>query len=156
MLKVDMTKEEKRIYTLLKSLDFSCTQCSNCCRHDPGVVMLTKEDVTNLKNHLKLSLSEFINQCCEKVHKNNRIHLTLKEKSNFDCIFWNNGCIVYEDRPLQCRTFPFWPSLLESKDTWEDEKKRCPGLDQKGGLKVDQKFKLYKEEKEAVYFEVSE
>ena len=46
--------------------------------------------------------------------------LSLKEKPGFDCIFWQNGCTVYQYRPLQCRTFPFWESILGSQEAWEN------------------------------------
>ena len=39
------------------------------------------------------------------------------------------GCGVYESRPLQCRTWPFWDGLLESRDAWEHSKNTCPGMD---------------------------
>jgi Fe-S-cluster containining protein len=56
--------------------------------------------------------------------------LSLKEKANYDCIFWKNGCSVYEARPLQCRTFPFWPSMLESSQSWaaSSAAMSCPGM----------------------------
>jgi Fe-S-cluster containining protein len=54
--------------------------------------------------------------------------LSLKEKSNFDCIFWKDGCSVYQARPLQCRTFPFWPSILDSPASWKIAKSGCPGM----------------------------
>ena len=56
--------------------------------------------------------------------------LSLKEKSNFDCIFWKDGCSAYAARPLQCRTFPFWPSILDSAAAWELAKSGCPGMGQ--------------------------
>ena len=31
-------------------------------------------------------------------------------------------CSIYDVRPVQCSTYPFWPSLLASKEDWEDEK----------------------------------
>lgn len=56
--------------------------------------------------------------------------LSLQEKANYDCIFWKNGCSVYEARPLQCRTFPFWLSMLESSQSWTaaSETMGCPGM----------------------------
>jgi Fe-S-cluster containining protein len=57
--------------------------------------------------------------------------LSLKEKSNFDCIFWERGCTVYKSRPLQCRTFPFWESIVFSRQAWESL--ACPGAG-KGGI----------------------
>jgi Fe-S-cluster containining protein len=54
--------------------------------------------------------------------------LSLREKSNFDCIFWENGCTVYEERPLQCGTFPFWESIVHSSVSWNELMKDCPGM----------------------------
>jgi len=54
--------------------------------------------------------------------------LSLKEKSNFDCIFWNAGCEVYHARPLQCRAFPFWENVVSSPNAWEDAGCGCPGI----------------------------
>jgi len=54
--------------------------------------------------------------------------LSLKEKSNFDCIFWNDHCTVYQFRPLQCRTFPFWDNVLCSPEAWENTGMGCPGI----------------------------
>jgi Fe-S-cluster containining protein len=54
--------------------------------------------------------------------------LSLREKSNFDCIFWKGGCTVYKARPLQCRTFPFWDSVVCSEEAWNNTGKSCPGI----------------------------
>jgi Fe-S-cluster containining protein len=52
--------------------------------------------------------------------------LSLKEKANFDCVFWEGGCAVYSSRPLQCRTFPFWKNNLLSVRAWKSLS--CPGI----------------------------
>ena len=54
--------------------------------------------------------------------------LCLKEKDNFDCIFWENGCVVYNARPLQCSSYPFWDFLLKDKKSWDNAAKTCPGM----------------------------
>jgi Fe-S-cluster containining protein len=54
--------------------------------------------------------------------------LSLKEKSNFDCVFWKSGCTVYQVRPLQCRMFPFWSEIVQSKESWEMNAANCPGM----------------------------
>jgi Fe-S-cluster containining protein len=64
--------------------------------------------------------------------------LSLREKANYDCVFWNEGCSVYEERPLQCRTFPFWSFAMTSRSAWEalgvneaqggDPESGCPGI----------------------------
>jgi Fe-S-cluster containining protein len=51
---------------------------------------------------------------------------------NDACTFLRDGkCSVYEFRPAQCRTFPFWPELVGDKDTWDrDVASFCPGAGQ--------------------------
>ena len=53
--------------------------------------------------------------------------ISLTEKENYDCIFWDGGCTVYEHRPLQCRSYPFWGANLESKEAWRGLAAVCPG-----------------------------
>ena len=55
--------------------------------------------------------------------------LSLLETTRFDCIFWEDGCTVYASRPLQCSTYPFWERIVESRQTWEEEAKDCPGME---------------------------
>ena len=39
---------------------------------------------------------------------------------------------LYDARPMQCRTWPFWPENLTSRRVWEATKRRtpCPGMGQ--------------------------
>jgi len=118
----------------VNGLHFTCTQCSQCCRHDPGYVFLTYEDLDQLLIPVKCSKEEFINMYCKVVDINGLKRLSLKEKSNFDCIFWESGgCSVYEYRPLQCRSYPFWSNFLDSRKSWDSLKPSCPGVN-KGEL----------------------
>lgn len=55
---------------------------------------------------------------------------SLIEYSDGDCIFLEpetRHCMVYAARPIQCRTWPFWDSNLESKRTWGQTCRICPG-----------------------------
>jgi len=73
--------------------------------------------------------------------------LSLKEKSNFDCIFWNEGCTVYNVRPLQCRSFPFWEFIVCSQKAWEAAEKDCPGINN-GELHSREKIEGFKNQME--------
>jgi len=110
-------------------LKFSCKRCSSCCRKDPGFVYLSEMDVKNLLATLKMDRNSFISTYCRWVTdwKGNEV-LSLKEKSNKDCILWNEGCSVYKARPLQCVTFPFWETITTSVKTWEVTASSCPGM----------------------------
>ncbi|HOJ98228.1 MAG TPA: YkgJ family cysteine cluster protein [Termitinemataceae bacterium] len=114
-----------------KGLLFSCTRCSSCCRYESGYVFLSQEDLLKLADYLKLGSREFIHLYCRWVPgPSDTEQLSLKEKSNKDCIFWNDGCTVYEARPLQCQLFPFWDIILSSAERWRMVSQDCPGMNQ--------------------------
>ena len=55
--------------------------------------------------------------------------LSLIEKTNYDCIFWSNGgCEIYNARPLQCRSYPFWKPFLTDIKSWNAEAESCSGM----------------------------
>ncbi|GAG33490.1 unnamed protein product, partial [marine sediment metagenome] len=41
---------------------------------------------------------------------------------------WQEACLVYECRPAQCRSFPFWPDALKSKAAFRAISRGCPGV----------------------------
>ena len=118
-----------------RGLYFSCKRCSACCRFESGFVFLSRNDVSALKAELKLGNEEFFKLYCRWVPSlNGNLRLSLKEKTNFDCIFWSlergGGCLVYEVRPLQCRAFPFWASVVFNEENWRMAAGNCLGMDQ--------------------------
>jgi Fe-S-cluster containining protein len=74
-----------------------------------------------------LTVGVFTRQYCEKRH--GEYHLKHPEK---DCLFLdaNGRCSIYEDRPEQCRTWPFWPENFTAGRVRECAAKNCPGLQQ--------------------------
>lgn len=74
---------------------------------------------------------DFTEVYCRAVEFNTIKRFSLIEKPNFDCIFWaGGGCTVYKHRPLQCRTYPFWPQNLVGKTAWDKAGEECPGINQ--------------------------
>lgn len=41
-------------------------------------------------------------------------------------------CSIHAIRPSQCRTYPFWPEILESRGSWEVERRYCEGMSDDG------------------------
>lgn len=35
---------------------------------------------------------------------------------------------MYNFRPVQCRTYPFWTGILADESSWKSEAKHCPGI----------------------------
>ena len=88
---------------------------------------MNEREVRELADFLNLSLHDFQKRFCRILDSG----IQLKDKGESDCIFLeNNCCMVYEARPLQCRTFPFWPENLKSAYRWNLVKLECPGIDQ--------------------------
>lgn len=112
-------------------LRFECTRCSRCCRHEPGFVFLSEGDIERLTAGLSLEREEFIERYCVRVPSAQGFRLSLAERPDFDCVFWGSGgCAVYELRPVQCRSYPFWHSHLLSQAAWMSLRPHCPGVEQ--------------------------
>ena len=56
------------------------------------------------------------------------------QRNKYDCVFLEraaNGrgkCSIYEVRPTQCRTWPFWASNLSDPRAWAQSAEGCPGM----------------------------
>jgi hypothetical protein len=50
--------------------------------------------------------------------------------NDLPCPFYDaeDGCTIYEARPTQCRTFPFWPEIAGQKRAWDREARECEGM----------------------------
>lgn len=48
--------------------------------------------------------------------------MCLKRKEGA-CVFLDQGgqCSIYAARPVQCKTYPFWPSMLTDSQAWAEE-----------------------------------
>ena len=128
-----MDKIENKMWNWYKEgLHFQCAGCGGCCTGAPGYVWLTDEEEKQIADFLDISLDEFEKTYTRMVYGLRR---SLKEipQSNYDCVFFNSEtkqCSIYDVRPAQCRTWPFWDSLLESKQAWDNACKNCPGCNQ--------------------------
>ncbi len=131
-------------------LDFECTRCSRCCRHDPGYVFLSENDIKKLSKVIGVDRKEFLARYCKVVNLGGFIRISLIEKSNNDCILWaDGGCTVYKSRPLQCMTYPFWSSSLNSREDWDALSRNCPGINRGRhytAAEIEEKLMLRKKE----------
>jgi Fe-S-cluster containining protein len=107
-------------------LRFECTQCGDCCTGAPGYVWVNAAEIADLANHLQLSVDEFEKKYVRKIG----IRKSLIEYENGDCVFFDGEarkCTVYEARPRQCKTWPFWDSNINSPKSWKQTCQVCPG-----------------------------
>ena len=112
-----------------EGLKFTCTGCGDCCTGAPGYVWVNKAEIAALAELTGIETPEFERRYVRLVG----IRKSLIEYANGDCVFFDNQsrrCQVYEARPRQCRTWPFWDSNLKSPDAWEATCEVCPGSGQ--------------------------
>ena len=125
-------------------LKFTCTQCGNCCTGGPGFVWISKDEIVRLANFLGITPEETVEQYCRKVDGRFSLRERRNKAGTFDCVFLTQqpavpsdgqtvthtraGCGVYPVRPLQCRTWPFWPENLGSREAWDQSAKKCHGM----------------------------
>ncbi len=109
-------------------LHFHCRTCGLCCKGGRGNVFLSDIEIDELAQHFDTPNETFRE---EYTRTNRNGELQLREKRNKDCILFKRdlGCTAYEHRPLQCRTYPFWNANLYTKESWQDESRKCPGID---------------------------
>lgn len=106
---------------------FECQGSGKCClsREEYGYVYLTLEDRRRLARHFGLTTVAFTRQYCERGGG----HVYLKQPDRTECRFLEgNRCGVYEARPIQCRTWPFWPEVMAPKAWSKEVKSFCPGV----------------------------
>lgn len=86
----------------------------------------------NISNKLKIEKEELLKKYARWVPRPARWTLLEKPRGDdLDCIFLENGkqCGIYDVRPVQCRTYPFWPNVVESPASWKEEQQSCEGID---------------------------
>ncbi|MFO0897541.1 MAG: YkgJ family cysteine cluster protein [Pirellulales bacterium] len=107
-------------------LRFQCTGCGDCCTGAPGFVWVNGQEIAALAARLGQSVEEFEGKYVRRVG----VRRTLVEFENGDCVFFDGQtrkCTVYEDRPRQCKTWPFWDSNVRTEQAWRETCEACPG-----------------------------
>ncbi len=110
------------------SLRFSCTGCGKCCETAGDYyVYLTPEEASLIRNHLGLSRAWFRRRYLARLEEG---ELVLGPGRDERCVFLDQAgrCRVYPVRPLQCRTYPFWPEVAVNRRDWQREALRCEGI----------------------------
>jgi Fe-S-cluster containining protein len=107
-------------------LRFQCTQCGDCCTGAPGYVWVNKAEIEALAAKLAMEVPAFEAKFVRRVGARK----SLIEYANGDCVFFDPSqrkCTVYDARPRQCRTWPFWDSNVRTPSAWSRTCEVCPG-----------------------------
>ncbi len=121
----NVSKSEKQPW-YANGLQFTCTQCGDCCSGEPGFVWVEQSEIDAMAGEMRIEVDEFERRFVRDVGPDR----SLVEYPDGDCILLDpktRKCSVYESRPIQCRTWPFWDSNLKRKRDWKETCEVCPG-----------------------------
>lgn len=132
-------------------LHFECIGCGNCCAGpDEGYIWITKPEIERLASFMGLTPDEVKTKFLVRYGTRSSIKEDPKTK---DCIFLSpsgdgcRGCAIYQVRPNQCRTWPFWYSNLYDQNAWNYAAMRCPGIN-RGRLYMVEEIEALKNQKQ--------
>ena len=109
--------------------EIKCASCDgNCCIGESGYIWITPLEIESLALFLKLSVSEVKKKYLDKIRYKYSIKEIKTKKDNYSCVFFDlefRRCSIYDLRPSQCRSFPFWEHFKKNK---EEVIKECPAI----------------------------
>jgi len=118
---------------------FECTLCGACCTGPSGFILFNRQEGERIATRLGISYAEFHSRYTHDTPAGRSFREIQFSKPDgsvqHDCIFLDRTsvpdklvCSLYEDRPTQCRTFPFWPEHMGSPRSWRLLGKSCEGV----------------------------
>jgi Fe-S-cluster containining protein len=115
---------------MAEGLRFECQPgCVACCTQK-GFVYVSDADILRIAAYLRLSPEDFERRYVYRTARRARLRIPAAATCHF---LFEGGCRIHEVKPTQCRIFPFWPELVESRREWRKTANYCPGID-KGPL----------------------
>ena len=105
-------------------LRFSCRRCGRCCAAKDSLVLVNKQELQAMAAYLKVGVPDFMKKFTEKADG----FVSIMSRPNGTCVFYQDGCTIYPVRPIQCRTFPFWSDVVKSPHRWQEQAKKCKGM----------------------------
>jgi len=109
---------------------FTCQKCGACCKVG-GYVFLKKGEAERIAAKLAIPPEEFKKKYTKKYIKWIFGYCTSLISSEAGvCIFLkNNRCMIYDARPEQCSSWPYWKKILNNKTDLMLAKLYCKGIE---------------------------
>lgn len=107
-------------------LSFVCTGCGKCCTGASGSVYVSQADLKRLAEFLGMPAGKFAKQYTRSFLGRRAL---IDRPRSPDCVFLEGkACTVYEARPTQCRTYPWWVRNLHDRESWQEAAEVCEGI----------------------------
>jgi Fe-S-cluster containining protein len=130
----------------MEHVRFACERgCINCCTQE-GLIHLTEDDLVRAARFVGMSPAAFE----KKYVVRSRHELRFRKPRKKQCPFLlDHGCSIHPAKPTQCRTFPFWPELLEREVEWKEAATYCPGIGQGPLIQIAAAMEIAEEQRKA-------
>ena len=130
----------------MNQLRFECQPgCVACC-DQKGYVYLTEDDLKRAAKFTGMTAAAF-----QKKYVYRTAHtLRFRKPREKQCPFLeSHGCAIHPAKPTQCRTFPFWPDLVESAAAWKRTGRYCPGIGKGHLIQIGSAMEIAEEQRRA-------
>ena len=119
----------------MKDLRFQCQPgCIRCC-DQKGFVYLGTTDIPRIAAYLGMTEAAFEHRYVYRTKNYARLRTP---PGKLQCHFLTaQGCSIHSVKPTQCRTFPFWPEIVESQSEWHKAASWCPGIGEGDLIQID-------------------
>ncbi len=119
---------------MAQALRFECQPgCTACCTQR-GFVYLTESDLARAAEFLGMTAAAFERRYVYRTRKRMRLRVPREAQCHF---LREGGCSIHPAKPTQCRIFPFWPELVESRREWKKTARYCPGMGKGPLVQID-------------------
>jgi len=130
----------------MEALRFACQSgCTNCCNME-GYVYLSEQDVTRAAKFLHMSPAAFEARYLYRTRHQRRFRKPREKQCPF---LEDHACSIHPAKPTQCRTFPFWPELVEDRSEWKRTARYCPGIGKGELIQIGSAMEIAEEQRKA-------
>ena len=95
---------------------------------------LTEADLARAAEFVEMTSAAFERKYVYRTRRRMRLRVPALAHCHF---LTGEGCSIHPARPTQCRIFPFWPELVESRREWLKTARYCPGMGKGPLVKIE-------------------
>lgn len=110
-------------------LRFECTACGECCRREGDVFLSRAEGraAVQLAYGDDATVDAFLGELWVE-EADGRLRIEVPRGGACPFLQSDGRCRVHAAKPLQCRTYPFWPEIVRTRRSWKVERGYCEGI----------------------------
>jgi Fe-S-cluster containining protein len=110
------------------------------------MVYISEDDLKRAARYVGMSARKFEAQYVYRTAHQMRF----RKPRNRQCPFLvDGGCGIHPAKPTQCRTFPFWPELVEDRQEWTRTGRYCPGIGKGPLIQIGTAMEIAEEQRQS-------